>query len=288
MSVRGIPTTEEADAILREIKLYLSYDHIFHTWKLSDAADLDGVAEPKRPKYSQNSSTDDLIGKYDVSLHYDVSKRTFTETTMPCDDESADDMSLPDEDVDLEDDTGSISEDSVGEPNLEEGAPPGAPEAPTLISEQRFPPLGPTTAAIPAVKKRNKINLLKVPAILRKVGSFHHCSELGPKGEGAIQTVKPIVRKLGGITKNNWALHVARGWSSRRHSRNAISLTVESMKEKQEKTNNLSAEEQTFLSKLSQAFTQSVSDVGNAPGSTAMSRNDVESILETDQEGWGD
>jgi hypothetical protein len=83
---------------------------------------------------------------------------------------------------------------------------------------------------IPALAKRNKINLLKIPGTLQQYGPYLLLSELGDKGEGAIQSVKPVLAKAQGMRLDNWAEHVSIGVNSRRYSRIAISLVLDAIR----------------------------------------------------------
>jgi hypothetical protein len=78
---------------------------------------------------------------------------------------------------------------------------------------------------IPALSKRNRINLLKYPETLRVYGPVRSLSELGWAGEANIQTVRPCVKKLQGL-KCNWAFNVARLWVQKRFCRKYLSLSA--------------------------------------------------------------
>ena len=75
------------------------------------------------------------------------------------------------------------------------------PVSPRPIPKQRKLAAVPAVKRIPALARRNKINLVNLPDTLRRFCSYQYISELGPKDEGAIQLVKPIIKKLGGIKR---------------------------------------------------------------------------------------
>ena len=70
------------------------------------------------------------------------------------------------------------------------------------------------TARLPALEKRNKINLLKIPEQLRYYGSWRQLTELGAHGEASVRTVKPIIRRIQGMSRKNWAANTATGWTA--------------------------------------------------------------------------
>jgi hypothetical protein len=273
MAVTGIPNDVESHCILREIKLYLSFDHQFDTWK---PGNIPGTPEP----------WDHLRGS---GTHYPV----LTMNTDPLSRHSrmtSDPFSAPNvisdcEDEEEEDDLGSISDSSGdGLPQDEillDGIAASAPPPEVVLGS-------PASYRIAAVRKRNKINLLKVPSILQRVGSYHYVVELGPKGEGAIQTVKPVVKKFGGISKPLWASHVARAWSSRKYSRNAISLVVDALKKRRDSSENpLTKKDHDFLTSVGSALNQTALDGSTNPSDPAFVGNGGTSILDVDEEIWG-
>jgi hypothetical protein len=65
---------------------------------------------------------------------------------------------------------------------------------------------------LPALQKRNKINLIKLPFTLKRYGSYRsHLSELGSAGEGNVMSVRPLIKRVQGM-KKNWEFNVARDW----------------------------------------------------------------------------
>ena len=213
MGVGGVPSPEVTNEIRAAIKIYLSFDHEFHTW--------DGRPLPPLARVTGHPTV-----QHDLAMNNVL---PFSSATTP-----ANSAPVCPED---EDDSGSISDDSCSNPEPE-GTIDG------LLPNQG------AAYRIPAVAKRNKLNLLKVPETLARYGSYQFLSELGPKGEGAIQTVKPVVKKTGGIGINDWALHVARGWSSRRFARHAIALVVDAMKAR------ANVEDAAYLAAVEKAFSQ--------------------------------
>jgi hypothetical protein len=110
---------------------------------------------------------------------------------------------------------------------------------------------------IPAVKKRNKMNLLMIDSIISVFGSYQFLSELGPKGEGAIQTIKPIVKKLGGLMHRDWPLHIGKSWFSRRFSKTVVAMAVEALSEAVTSSGvQCTSEEVSFFEIVTQSFSQ--------------------------------
>jgi hypothetical protein len=67
---------------------------------------------------------------------------------------------------------------------------------------------------LPSLQKRNKINLIKLPFMMQRYGSYRvHLSELGSAGEGNVMAVRPLIKRLQGM-KPNWEYNVARDWST--------------------------------------------------------------------------
>ena len=103
---------------------------------------------------------------------------------------------------------------------------------------------------IPALAKRNKINLLKIPLTIRTFGSYRFLSELGPKGEGAIQIVKPLLKRKGGRSRyKRWSFLAAVEWLKRRTSKAAVAMAIDGLE---------SSESQRFDPTVSSSYSQFV------------------------------
>jgi hypothetical protein len=258
MGVRGIPTQQEQGALLRDVKLYLSYDHIFHTWSIDSPENI----ELRRATYNVVADGIVLLGprsERDQPINLDPTDSD--EDNTDNDEEESD----TGDEYELEEDDSSLSDESVPD-----AVPTGM--VPGPVVETR-------SYRIPAVAKRNKINLIKLPPTMGRVGSYQHLSELGQKGEGAIQTMKPVVKKLGGIQRRDWATHVAKAWSSRRFSRSALAMAMEAHRENGEDST-VSPGDRDFLDRASQTFAEFLSE--------ASSRDDADSsLLDLDADGWG-
>jgi hypothetical protein len=111
---------------------------------------------------------------------------------------------------------------------------------------------------IPALRKRNKRNLLKLSPSLIRYGPFHLLTELGPKGEGAIQTVKPIVKKGQGIHRDGWSKHVANGWARRHCLKTMIWMIIDAFRVAlaNDQTTGLPEDDVAFLSNGGNLFSQ--------------------------------
>jgi hypothetical protein len=256
MSVRELPTDDERFEMLQSIKTYLSYDNLFHTWNPGDQSVIPTVCTggPSQPTLSTYPPESPANSPSQFGMTVD----------QPWDVTDDDDSSASSVD---DSDNGSISDDSGGE---FQDAPALVPQA--FVASYR----------IPALAKRNKINLLKIPATVFGWGSYSNMSELGQKGEGAIQTVKPVVKKLGAVAKPGWATHVARGWLRRRFSRNAISLTIEAMTEEASKCSlpSINNEDVKFLDSIKKALIRLVP-------SEEKTTETASTFCNLDADGWG-
>jgi hypothetical protein len=102
---------------------------------------------------------------------------------------------------------------------------------------------------IPAIQTRNKINLLRLVPMLWRYGSLHLLTELGPKGERAIQRVKPIIVKNQGVARVNWASRAATGWARRHSVKTLITMAVDALRTSLKGSSGLHAEELSLLQK---------------------------------------
>jgi hypothetical protein len=93
-------------------------------------------------------------------------------------------------------------------------------------------PNAPCRRYLPALQKRNKINLIKLPFTLKRYGSYRsHLSELGSAGEGNVMSVRPLIQRVQGM-KKNWEFNVARDWITLNYcKRLSNSLTDSSLME---------------------------------------------------------
>lgn len=187
MSIRNLPTESQLLEVDRSVKLYLSFDHLYHMLG-SNSSHIDSNLDIPRTQ-TIPVATGQAAGQAACNTYHDTT-----------DDESTDDSE------------GSVS-DASGEANSGLGV---------LLPSDRI-------GLIPALGKRNKINLLKISNTLARYGPYRFLSELGPQGEGAIQTIKPIIKKIGGIWRDKWAIHVAEGWSCRRYSKSAVGIVADAL-----------------------------------------------------------
>jgi hypothetical protein len=109
---------------------------------------------------------------------------------------------------------------------------------------------------IAALRKRNKINLLKLAPSLIRYGPFHLLTELGPKGEGAIQKVKPLVRKGQGTQREGWPKHVANAWARRHCLKTMIWMIIDAFRDAVSTDSGLPEDDLVFLRNGGKLFSQ--------------------------------
>jgi hypothetical protein len=251
MGVKGLLADTQRLQIRRAVKLYLSFDHIFLAGE--HAPDGRTGAEVIHPPPAPDLS---------IRLTCPVD----TATPLGPATEDSDDSTM--------DDDASLSDDSVDDLADEHNTPDDRGALPPVSGVRR--------GNIPAVKKRNKLNLLMVDSLLSTFGSYQYLSELGPKGEGAIQTVKPIVKKYGGLNQKDWPLFVGRAWFSRRFSKSIISMAVDALRflvESGPDTSGkatCSSEDRAFFRAVTQTFTEFL----HTPGPDTPPSDDVVDFFE--------
>jgi hypothetical protein len=208
MSVTDLPTDEDKFEIDRSVKLYLSFDDEFLRFKFHSA-------NRRQPEggFPIRTAPNDFRVQIDVDEESALRSRATLLQHSP----------TPESD-----DEGSMSDDSgVGLQAEEANLCPGVLDDDLAHCSHSSS----KAAGIPAMLKRNKINLLKIVQTLTDYGPYHLLSELGPKGEGAIQTMKPIVKNQGASIREGSFLQVASKWSTLRFAKCVIGMTISSFTE---------------------------------------------------------
>jgi hypothetical protein len=200
MSLRDLPTVEQSFDLLRCIKLYLTFDDYFL-------------------RYSGERDTITVVAPDSDSVRIEI--RQDSEPTLREELDESDDDTL-----------GSVSDDSGDDgfatPNNHVPTQAGEGVASSLSSASTEGTSN-KRGRIPALSKRNKYNLITLVDTICHYGPYMYNSELGPKGEGAIRTVKPIVASRGVQVRSDQFLHATQQWTALRFSKSAIGMAVDAM-----------------------------------------------------------
>lgn len=253
MGVRDLPSQADVDRIDRNIKLYLTFDHYFHTW----GRNLPSSSTPFR---SNGRPAIHLAVPFRSTRRH----RRVVEVDL---DIELDDLCFAGAD-ESDGSVGSLSDGSVGSLSDGSGGEPAVvadfehTESRNVLKRRRGI-TKPAQKRIPALARRNKINLLMLPETIKRVGSYQYLSELGPKGEGAIQVIKPIIKKLGGVKRyKKWSTLAAGTWLKRRCSKAAIAMTVDGIEARAAEVGNVDA---TFVEHMTATYSASLAGGDDGP-----------------------
>jgi hypothetical protein len=85
--------------------------------------------------------------------------------------------------------------------------------------------------------------------MLLRYGSVHYLSELGPKGERAIQKIKPIIVKNQGVGRDNWVFRAARDWGRRQSMKTFIKMVIEALRVSTQSPETLGTKDTAIISR---------------------------------------